>query len=149
LGKKNFITAVFGVFDFELEKLHLSRAGHSSILLLREAKVEEILPGGVGLGLTYSEKFETFLEEYSLQLKENDIFVLYTDGVTEAKDENLNDFGVLTLKKIIEEFQAEPVDTIAKKIMTNVSLFSRGTPQHDDITLLLFKWKNNLEKQHG
>jgi len=149
LEKKNFITAVFGVFDLDAEKLFLSRAGHSSILLVRNDEIKEILPGGVGLGLTYSEKFELFLEEYSLQLKENDIFVLYTDGVTEAKDGNMDDFGITTLKKIIAEFQNESVDTIAKKIMTQVSLFSQGTSQHDDITLLLFKWKNNLEKQHG
>ncbi|MDP3149237.1 MAG: PP2C family protein-serine/threonine phosphatase [Ignavibacteria bacterium] len=149
LQKKNFITAVFGVFDFKSEKLFLSRAGHSSILFVRDNEVREILPGGVGLGLTYSGKFEFYLEEYSLQLKENDIFVLYTDGVTEAKDGNLDDFGLPALKKIVTEFQNESVDTIAKKIMTQVSLFSQGSPQHDDITLLLFKWKNNLEKQHG
>jgi serine phosphatase RsbU (regulator of sigma subunit) len=149
LEKKNFITAVFGVFDLTAEKLLLSRAGHSSILCVRNNEVIEILPGGVGLGLTYSEKFEIFLEEYSLQLKENDIFVLYTDGVTEAKNGNMDDFGITALKKIISDFQNESVDTIAKKIMTQVSVFSQGTPQHDDITLLLFKWKNNLEKQHG
>lgn len=149
LQKKSFITAVFGVFDFNSEKLFLSRAGHSSILFVRDNEVREILPGGVGLGLTYSGKFEFYLEEYSLQLKENDIFVLYTDGVTEAKNRNLDDFGLPALKKIVTEFQNESVDTIAKKIMTQVSLFSQGTPQHDDITLLLFKWKNNLEKQHG
>lgn len=149
LQKKSFITAVFGVFDFNSEKLFLSRAGHSSILFVRDNEVREILPGGVGLGLTYSGKFEFYLEEYSLQLKENDIFVLYTDGVTEAKDGNLDDFGLPALKKIVTEFHNESVDTIAKKIMTQVSLFSQGTPQHDDITLLLFKWKNNLEKQHG
>ena len=149
LEKKNFITAVFGVFDITTEKLFLSRAGHSSILLVRDNEIKEILPGGVGLGLTYSEKFELFLEEYSIQLKENDIFVLYTDGVTEAKDGNMDDFGVTTLKTIISDSQDESVDTIAKKIMTQVSLFSQGTSQHDDITLLLFKWKNNLEKQHG
>lgn len=149
LQKKSFITAVFGVFDFNSEKLFLSRAGHSSILFVRDNEVREILPGGVGLGLTYSGKFEFYLEEYSLQLKENDIFVLYTDGVTEAKNRNLDDFGLPALKKIVTEFHNESVDTIAKKIMTQVSLFSQGTPQHDDITLLLFKWKNNLEKQHG
>jgi len=149
LGKKNFITAVFGVFDFTEEKLYLSRAGHTSMLLVRNNGMKEILPNGVGLGLTHTEKFETFLEEYSLELKENDIFVLYTDGVTEAKDENLRDFGVTTLKKIIEESQSESVTMIAQNVMRQVSLFSRGTPQHDDITLLLFKWKNNLEKQHG
>lgn len=149
LQKKSFITAVFGVFDLKNEKLFLSRAGHSSILFVRGQEITEILPGGVGLGLTFSGKFEFYLEEYSLQLKENDIFVLYTDGVTEAKDGNMNDFGLPTLKKIVSDFQMESVDTIAKKIMTQVSLFSQGTPQHDDITLLLFKWKNNLEKQHG
>ncbi|NCQ17444.1 MAG: hypothetical protein COW85_08290 [Ignavibacteria bacterium CG22_combo_CG10-13_8_21_14_all_37_15] len=149
LEKKSFITAVFGVFDFTGEKLYLSRAGHSSILLLRDDNIREILPRGVGLGLTYSGKFEFYLEEYSLQLKENDIFVLYTDGITEAKDGKMADFGVATLKNIISASKDEAVDTIAKKIMTEVSLFSQGTPQHDDITLLLFKWKNNLEKQHG
>lgn len=149
LQKKSFITAVFGVFDFKAEKLFLSRAGHSSVLFVRNQEVSEILPGGVGLGLTYSGKFEFYLEEYSLELKENDIFVLYTDGVTEAKDGNMDDFGLPTLKKIVSDSQNESVDTIAKRIMTQVSLFSQGTPQHDDITLLLFKWKNNLEKQHG
>ena len=149
LEKKSFITAVFGVFDFENEKLLLSRAGHSSILLLRDNQLQEIIPGGVGLGLTYSEKFEFYLEEYSLQLKENDIFVLYTDGITEAKDGKMDDFGITALKSIISNAKNEHVDTIAKQIMTQVSLFSQGTPQHDDITLLLFKWINNLEKQHG
>ncbi len=78
-----------------------------------------------------------------IKLNNNDIVTLFTDGITEAQNSQYEEFGFSRLERIIfDNSQAEP-DILSKNIMQEVSLFSQGNTQHDDITLLTFKWKFN------
>jgi serine phosphatase RsbU (regulator of sigma subunit) len=142
LDRKSFVSAYYGVFDFRSSKLHISRAGHTSLLITRDNEVQEIIPSGCGLGLTYSKIFEESLDEIEIDLKENDIITFYTDGITEAKNDKLEDFGIERLKSIILSNNLQSANEISNKIITDVTTYSQNSHQWDDITLLLFKWKN-------
>jgi serine phosphatase RsbU (regulator of sigma subunit) len=141
LDSKSFITATFGVFDFEENKIYVSRAGHAPLLLIRNGEASEYTFKGIGLGLNYTELFGNVVEEAQIELKKNDLLILYTDGITEAKNEKLEDFGINSLKNIVLDNKDKSVDDIANKVVTGVTLFSESSPQHDDITLLVFRWK--------
>lgn len=143
LGKKQFVTAVYGIIDLDAQSVVFSRAGHMPVLLFRDKCIEELKPSGIGLGLDFSGRFSSTIEEHVLNLRENDIIVLYTDGITEAKNSLLDDYGQERFNEAILGLNGERnVDDLSNLIMKEVSLFSQDNPQHDDITLLIFKWKN-------
>lgn len=141
LDSKSFVTATFGVFDFNKNKVFLSRAGHCPLILIRNGVAVEYRFGGIGLGLNYTELFGNIIEEVTIDLIKDDLLIFYTDGITEAKNENLEDFGIDSLKKIILEEVNSDVEGIANKIVKEVTIYSQNSPQHDDITLVVFKWK--------
>ncbi len=145
LDRKTFISAAYGVIDFENEVLHLARAGHCPILILRDGAAKNIRPSGIGLGLIFENKFEDTLEEIEIKLKDDDVIVLYTDGITEAKNGAMEDFGDKYFQKILLENYKSNVDEITNKVISEVTLFSQDTSQHDDITLVIFKWKQKIK----
>ena len=141
LDDKTFVSAAFGYFDVEEKKLYFSRAGHCPLFLLRSNDSKEIRPSGLGLGLSDNDYFKSTLEEYSIDLEENDTLVLYTDGVTEAKNELLEDFGDKHFLKVLQSGINLTAEDLSNKIIQEISVFSSGYEQYDDITLVIFKWQ--------
>ena len=144
LDRKSFVSAAYGVIDLKKETLSISRAGHCPVLLIRNNIVQNIRPSGIGLGLNFTDHFVNTLDEIRIDLKEDDLIVLYTDGITEAKNINLDDFGNIEFEKILLENCDKHVDEISNKVIREVTLFSQNISQHDDITLVILKWKQKL-----
>lgn len=141
LERKNFVTAVYGIINKKSGKMNLSRAGHTPTIICRGGNVERLQPAGIGLGLDFTNSFSNSLKEMEIQLKNNDIIVCYSDGITEAKNSLGEDFGYDKFEKIISDNCSKNLDEISTLVMQELSLFSKDHPQHDDITLVLFKWK--------
>lgn len=141
LEKKNFVTAVYGVINRKTGKLKIARAGHTPSVLCREGNVERLQPPGIGLGLDFTNNFPKSLKEMEIQLKNNDIIICYSDGIPEAKNALGEDFGYDKFEKIISENCSKNLDEISNLVMRELSLFSKDHPQHDDITLVMFRWK--------
>lgn len=144
LDRRNFVSAAYGIIDLEKETLELSRAGHCPIIHIRDKQIKSLRPSGIGLGLNFTNYFNESLEEIKFDLKENDLIVLYTDGITEAKNQVLEDFGSNTFEKILLENVDQDVEMISNKVIKEVTLFSQNISQHDDITLVILKWKHKL-----
>ena len=144
LDRKNFVSAAYGVIDLKRETLTISRAGHCPVLLIRDKLVQNIRPSGIGLGLNFTDHFVNTLDEIQINLQADDLIVLYTDGITEAKNINLDDFGSIEFEKILLENSHKHVDEISNKVIREVTLFSQNISQHDDITLVILKWKQKL-----
>lgn len=146
LDRKTFVSALYGIIDVSIGVVTFSRAGHTPLLLVRGNKLAEIKPLGIGLGLTFGNNFN-IIEEQTISLENNDMLVLYTDGVTEAKNISLQDFGEEHFEKILLEEKNNSAQTATEKVLREISLFSKDTHQHDDITLIIFKWnKTNGEE---
>ena len=144
LDSKTFVSAAYGLIDMKTEKLHLARAGHCPILLLRDNSAEAIKPSGMGLGLSNTKQFSKSLSQLEIELKENDAIILYTDGITEAKNETLEDFGEKYFTEILLENRNKDADMISNSVMQEVTLFSQNHSQYDDITLVILKWKPRM-----
>ncbi len=147
LNKKSFVSALYGIIDFNDEVIRFARAGHCPALLVRGSSVETFKPSGIGLGLTNQDLFSNHLEEIKIDLKQNDTLVFYTDGITEAKNKEFEDFGEQRFAEILIEYSNESVNKIANEVIKDVTLFSRNHSQYDDITLVILKWhkKNNID----
>ncbi len=147
LSAKEFVTAIYGVIDTETGKLAFCRAGHTPALLIKDGKEKQMIPKGIGLGMDKTERFLPLMEQMEIQLNNNDIVCLFTDGITEAQNKNLENYGMDKFSKLMTESSNNNLEDIANAVMRDVSLFSKDQSQHDDVTLVLFKWFNN--KKNG
>ncbi len=141
LSRNSFVSALYGVIDLKKEKLFLARAGHCPALIVRNSNILEFKPEGIGLGLSEDIFFVNNIREQNIDLMENDTIILYTDGITEAKNRELEDFGDKRLSEIVIKNADKSADEIAKKIVHDVTLFSSNHLQYDDITIVVLKWK--------
>jgi phosphoserine phosphatase RsbU/P len=144
LDRKTFVSAAFGLIDMKRGILRISRAGHCPVLILRDGIVENIRPTGLGLGLSFDRIFSDSLEEIEYKLKENDSIVLYTDGITEAKNIELEDFGDKVFEEILLRSVNDEPDIIANNVIKEITDFTKNNSQHDDITLVILKWKQKI-----
>ncbi len=142
LDKKTFVTALYGVIDMKNGIVNFARAGHMPLLVCSNGKMKEYLPKGIGLGLDFTNKFDSNIDNMEIKLNNDDILILYTDGVTESQNVDGEDFGMERLKNVVEDNCNGELSDITKNIFQEVSLFSEQKQQHDDLTLVLFKWKN-------
>jgi sigma-B regulation protein RsbU (phosphoserine phosphatase) len=78
-------------------------------------------------------------EERSLQLQSGDLLALYSDGVTEAYDEDENEWGDERLLACLRPIADAPVQKIVTEIFEEIDRFAGTAPQHDDITLLILR----------
>jgi phosphoserine phosphatase RsbU/P len=143
LDRKSFVTAIYGVINKKTGKLKFARAGHTPVLHCSNGKIDRLQPAGLGMGLDYTPGFASSIKEMEIQLKNNDIVVCYSDGIPEAKNDHEEDFGYDRLDSIILANKEKDLDLISNAVMKDLSLFSRNHSQHDDITLVIFKWNQN------
>jgi sigma-B regulation protein RsbU (phosphoserine phosphatase) len=133
-----FITFFWGIFNPDNNKFRFVNAGHNNPILLRSGKnePEELAEGGLILGAMPT--MNPYKEE-TVTLASGDLLVFYTDGVTEAMNEDeTEEFGEERLLECIKENRHQSSEAIKKAIITSIRDFSHDT-QHDDITLIIAK----------
>jgi len=81
-----------------------------------------------------------------IELQNDDIIAFYSDGIPEAKNAEDLDYGYSRLENLIVQNREEDIDHISNEIIKDLTLFSKDHSQHDDITLVLLKWKSKEEK---
>jgi serine phosphatase RsbU (regulator of sigma subunit) len=117
---------------------HLTFAGaHEEICVLRAAtgEVELIPTPGTWLGAMRDVRKHT--QDSTLDLDVGDIVLLYTDGVTEARAPNNEQFGLERLTSLLETSGDLPMPALIDRIYRAVATHARELD--DDVTLLAFK----------
>ncbi len=94
LEKNVFISAVYAVLDVSKASLLMARAGHCPVILISGDSSELVKSSGIGLGLTDAAQFEQATEERKIKLKQGDICIFYTDGITEARNADMEEYRV-------------------------------------------------------
>ncbi len=132
-----YATMFFGLLDQD-GGLEFVRASHPSPLLLRRGEVSELYSGGsFPIGLVEQASFNAA----RIQLEPGDTLLLYTDGVTEAQDRDLNMFGAGRLKEAVSRHQDGSLAELQAGILSAVEQFAEGADQSDDITLLVVRYR--------
>jgi serine phosphatase RsbU (regulator of sigma subunit) len=146
LDPSSFITMTYAVVDLEARTLTHARAGHCPLLYLPAAvngrsEARMLTPDGMVLGLQIDngETFNRLLEEVTIPIAAGDLFVLYTDGVTEATNDAGEWFGDLRLAGLIEEHGTLPFDQLRERMLREVEVFAGAQAQHDDMTWVLIR----------
>ena len=79
------------------------------------------------------------LKEATIGLKPDDFVFLYTDGVTEAMNQEMEEFGLDRLIRALPTASAQTAGDVVRAIVSAVDAHSKGAPRSDDVTLLVVK----------
>src|SRR5262245_14234833 len=139
----------YAVLDLAAKTMTYARAGHTPLMRIasvdgqpgRRRQTQVLVPDGLVLGLKLDdgEMFDRLLEEETIPLKPGDLYVLFTDGISEAMNADEDCFGEARLASLLEEHADLPAEELRERILRDVEAFAGGAPQHDDMTMILLK----------
>jgi sigma-B regulation protein RsbU (phosphoserine phosphatase) len=131
-----FVTLFLGIVNIESNKIKYCNAGHNNPYHLDKSnQLKELDVGGLILGFQTDSSYL----EGNIPFHPEDTLVLFSDGITEAMNENNEEFGEDRLIEIITKHKSEDAYKMVDKIMDAVNEFSEGIAQSDDMTLLIIK----------
>ncbi len=144
-----FITIIYGIFDLEERTLTFASAGHNPLIIWKKktGATQSVNPRGIALGLDRGPQYWAIIEDAVIPIEEDDIYVFYTDGVSEAMNTKQEIFGEKRLCETIQLNANLPPRILQKKIIDAVSDFSGKEPQHDDFTMVVIKVKDPGRKK--
>ncbi len=145
LDKKSFISLLYALLDLQSGKLAFARAGHCPLLYINGDGFRYFRPDGMGLGLDASERFQESIKEEAIQMTPGDIVIMYTDGVTEARDASGEEFGASRLAESALSHRDESAKQILDAIFENVAEHTGRGDSEDDMTLLVLRWNGGIE----
>ena len=98
------------------------------------------------LGMVEGELFD-ILEEGMIDLRECGSAILYTDGVIEAMNSAREEYGQERFEEILRTRSSDTPSDLIHAVFDDISGFTAGIAQHDDITLVVLRWREQGERQ--
>ena len=146
LDSRSFITVTYLVVDLRAGTVKYARAGHCPLIYVpgpysQRRKPQLVTPDGLVLGLTLDEgrTFNRLLEEVMIPLGRGDLFVLYTDGITEAMNHEGECFGDARLASLIGQHSDLPAEELRERILREIDAFTDSALQQDDMTMVVLR----------
>lgn len=131
-----FISFFFCELNNLTGELKFVNAGHNPpIVIKRKGKTERLGSCGLCLGMFPSEKYEAG----SVTLDRGDLAVLYTDGITECRNEDNKEFGERRFVNIIKKNSKCSAEELLDRIFKELDVFTKEVDQMDDMTLVIIK----------
>jgi sigma-B regulation protein RsbU (phosphoserine phosphatase) len=159
LDSRSFITITYAVVDLRARTMTYARAGHTPLIHVapesfsafsaspavdvgltpRHARI--LTPDGMVLGLNLDDgqMFDSLLEEATIPICAGDLYVFFTDGISEAMNAVNDCFGEVRLAQLVEDQASLPADELRERILREIETFVDGAPQHDDMTMILLR----------
>lgn len=141
ISTRLFMTAVMLRWNKAEQKMYYTGAGHEHILIHRAKNetVEAIRSGGIALGMI--QDISRIVQEKTLELSVGDTIVLFSDGITEAKNQAGEMYTLKRLVKSLEKHGYLPsAESIHDRLTEDFSDFVEEYIQIDDITLIVIKY---------
>jgi serine phosphatase RsbU (regulator of sigma subunit) len=132
---EKYVTAALLELQPSSGGLRFVGAGHlDNVILRRDGTIVPLSSTGAPLGLLppgrpYDETTES--------LCEGDAIVLYSDGVTDAQDASGEEFGEARVHDVLRASAGQPAQAMLERVFEAVEVFVTGTPQFDDMTMLV------------
>ena len=136
-----FISMAYLVLDHVRGGVTLARAGHDAPLLYQQ-KSQNVTPlktPGMVVGIDSGDVFDRLTTDVAVSLERNDCILLYTDGITEALDNEGNEFGLERTIGSVQSSAKEGAQAIVTRLIDDLRNFVGSTPQNDDITMIAIR----------
>lgn len=132
-SSSQYATLVYGRAAHHGE-IEISNAGHCPPILLHNKETELIEATGLPVGLFCESNYSAL----RVKLEVNDYLVLYTDGLTETSNGEM-EYGVERLRKILSEINNPTPEELVNYIVNDRNKFGNGIPKEDDMTIMVMK----------
>jgi len=148
LDARSFITMTYAIIDLRARTMTYARAGHTPLIYVpgvcahgTPRQVQILVPDGmvVGLKLDNGEMFARHLVEETIALQPGDLYLLFTDGISEAMNARDDLFGETRLGQLVEAHAHLPSEELRERMLREIAAFVGDAPQHDDMTMILVK----------
>ncbi len=150
MKKGMFVTLLYVIIDSKKRRLNFASAGHNPMILHRPSrnKTYYLNPRGFPIGISLPDKnlFRESIQSDTIALAEDDVVLVYTDGVTEAMNHKRRLFGEERFLKLIRESGNKSADEFVQALQEEMNIFTEGSEQNDDITLVAIKERTSAEK---
>lgn len=138
--KAMFMTMLLLCWDEKNQRMTHVGAGHEHIIVYRAdtGDCEAVMSGGVAIGMVPDNS--KLIKETEITLNNGDFMVLYSDGITEARNKNGDMYGLDRLKTAVAEYATRySADGVNHHIAMDLASFTEGHSQDDDMTLIVIK----------
>jgi serine phosphatase RsbU (regulator of sigma subunit) len=128
-----YFTFLYGILDLDTREFRYVSAGHPGPLLLPKkgnARPLPMSPPAIGILST------TTFTEHRTTLNPGDRLFLYTDGITEAANENDEEFGDIRLALTLERYRTDPLQANIDSLLSELSVWRNGEPPADDLSIV-------------
>ncbi len=141
LDPRSFVTMTYAIVDGDAGTMRYARAGHNPILHMESAtgRTHVLMPPGLGLGIDRGQRFDALLEEAEVPLRSDDVFLFFTDGLSEAMNGRSELFGERRLRDVLERSGSLGSDDLKEAILSEIRAFVGDAAQQDDMTLVVLK----------
>ena len=134
-----FVTVWLGIIDLITGQMVCANAGHEYPVLMRAGSDYTLFKEKHGLALAAME--EVRFREYELKLEPGDRLFVYTDGIPEAIDEKVEQYGTDRLVDILNRLKEETMQETLPAVRADIVRFVCAAEQFDDITMLGFTYR--------
>ena len=140
-----FVTMVYAIINVATDEVTLARAGHELPLFIRRdashgiSRADFVGSEGMALGLVPDEIFAPTIEDRIERLGAGDVLALYTDGVTEAPNDEDKEYSGARLADVVRSTHQHSPKEINDAILESVQRFTGDASQRDDFTLVTVK----------
>ena len=131
-----FLTVFYAIWDQASKTYTFTNGGHNPPLLLRaDGEIEIVGQYGVALGVIE----DVPLTRDSINLEDGDTLLFFTDGITEAMNENLEPYGLDRLKAVLAASRDAEPEAVIQAIRSSIIAYADGMMQSDDATMVVMQ----------
>ena len=138
-----YVSMIYAIWSDSQRTLQVANSGLPRPLHLRNGRFEEIPVTGLPMGLFSSASYD----ESNLRGKPDDVFLFFSDGITDATSSAGNMFGRGRLEKVALRNAGRCADEIAQAIFDAVSEHAEGVEAFDDQTIVVLKVQGQPAKK--
>ena len=130
-----FVSLVYLNIFQNSKEVKILNCGHMPPLMVRNNEVIEIAKGGTALGIMENANFF----EQKITLQKDEVLIVYSDGITEARNKNDSFFGEQRLQGLLSTIKVQSAESIGKQVLRELEGFVGNARQNDDISLVILK----------
>lgn len=144
LERGSFITATYFVIDTHARTIHYARAGHCPLLYFDAGRktARYCEDKGTALGMVRSADYEKYIHTYTIPYRPGDMLVLFTDGITEAKNAGGEEFGYDRLRSAVENSSFDHLKELQQYLLQQLYAYTGSDEINDDYTTMILKFKS-------
>ena len=130
---EKYATFFYAVYNAATRELTYTNAGHLPPVVFRRNGIERLGAGGTVVGIFPDAEFE----QATVRLEPGDVFLAFTDGLTEPENNFEEDFGEARLIETVSRSLQAPLDDLTKRAFDALNDWTSSPELHDDMTLVV------------